>query len=129
MMMMMAPANSSPSFSRSDRVRKALMREIADIIKTDLKDYRLEDQVISVTDVELSKDMSIAKVYISILSEEAVQADLMTILLGYTGKIRKAVGQRVQLRHTPEIQLFLDHSLERGMKLQQLLDKITKGEV
>ena len=128
MMMMMASSNATPAFSRSDRVRKALMREIADIIKTDLKDHRLDDQVISVTDVELSKDISIAKVYISILAEESVQADLMTILMSYTGKIRKAVGHRVQLRHTPEIQLFLDHSLERGMKLQQLLDKISKGE-
>jgi ribosome-binding factor A len=130
MMMMMAPAaKGTPAFSRTDRVRKALMREIADIIKTDLKDHRLDDQVISVTDVELSKDISIAKVYISILADEALQTDLMTILMSYTGKIRKAVGQRIQLRHTPEIHLFLDHSLERGMKLQQLLDKLSKGEV
>jgi ribosome-binding factor A len=130
--MMMVLGGGQPaasSFSRSDRVRKAIMREVADIIKTEVKDYRLEDQVISVTDVELTKDLSVAKVYISIFSaDEAQQTELMNVLLGYTGKIRKAIGQRIQLRHTPEIQLFLDHSLERGVKLQQLLDKIAKGE-
>jgi ribosome-binding factor A len=126
---MMPAGNNRQTFTRADRVRKALMREIADIIATEIKDPRLDNQVISITDVEVSTDLSVAKVYISILADEAQQTELMTLLLGYKGKIRKAVGQRIQLRHTPELSLHLDTSLERGTHLSLLLEKIARGEL
>jgi ribosome-binding factor A len=121
-------SQASQGFHRSDRVRKALMREVADILMTEIKDPQLEGWVISVTDVEVSADLSVAKVYISILGEKEEQIEVMTRLLDYTSKIRKAVGHRVRLRHTPEIVLKLDEALERGTRLTQLLDKIAKGE-
>jgi ribosome-binding factor A len=79
--------------------------------------------------VELSSDLRHAKLFISILADEDRQNEMMTILLDSIPKIRKHVGQRIQLRHTPEIELELDRSLERGARVSQLLDRIARGEV
>lgn len=130
-----APGGGEPwqgqgkSHSRQDKVRKALLREIGDILNTEIKDPRLDHQVISVTDVVLSQDMSHAKVYLSILADEDRRAELMTLLLEHTPKIRKAVGHRVRLRHTPQLHLLLDDSLERGTRMTQLLEQIARGEL
>jgi ribosome-binding factor A len=114
---------------RLERVRKAIMRELASLIANDLKDPRLDHQVISITDVEVTNDLSHAKVFISILGDEEERNQLMTLLLDYKGKLRKGLSQTLQLRHTPELHLHLDDSLERGLRMSQLLDKIAKGEL
>jgi ribosome-binding factor A len=117
-------------FSRVDRVRKAIMRELGDILKMEIQDPRLDDIVISVTDVELTPDLTVAKAYLSIyLDDEEERNEVMTILMGHQSRIRKAIGQRIRLRHTPEIHLKFDNSLERGVRISMLLDKISKGEV
>lgn len=122
--------NQRQEFSRVDRVRKAIMRELGDIIQNEIKDPRLEDLVISVTDVELTQDLSVAKAFISIFVEdEDARNEIMTILLEHQGKARKLIGQRIRLRHTPEIHFKFDDSLARGMRVSQLLDKINRGEV
>jgi ribosome-binding factor A len=122
----MASEKTNP---RMERIRKAIMRELADLIANDLKDPRLDHQVISITDVEVTNDLSHAKVFISILGEEEERNQLMTLLMEYKGKLRKGLSQSLQLRHTPELHLHLDDSLERGLRMSQLLDKIAKGEI
>ena len=121
--------HSNQAFSRRDRVEKALLREVSDIVKNEVKDPRLDDTVISVTQVRLSNDLKYAKVFVSIFAEDEVQNELMTILLESTSRIRKEVGKRVRLRNTPEIELLLDQSLEHGMRINSLLDQISKGEL
>lgn len=116
-------------FSRSDRIRKAIIREFSDIVAHEIKDPRLVNQVISVTDAEVSGDMRHTKVFVSILGEEEVQNEIMEILTENTPKIRHAMGQRIRLRYTPEIHIHLDNSLERGSRVTQLLNQISKGEV
>jgi ribosome-binding factor A len=117
-------------FTRADRVRKAIMRELGDILKNELQDPRLDDIVISVMDVDLTPDLTVAKAFISIyLDDEDERNQVMTILMGHQAKVRKAIGQRIRLRHTPEIHFKFDDSLERGVRISMLLDKISKGEV
>ncbi len=116
-------------FSRVDRVRKALMREVSDIIRKEVKDPRLANEVISITDVELSGDLRHAKIYVSIYGPEETQTQDMDILQEWTPQIRSEVGRRIRLHHTPEIQFYLDNSLERGSRVTQLLDQISRGEV
>jgi ribosome-binding factor A len=116
-------------FSRQDKVRKALMREVSAIMSTEIREPALQDQVVSVTDVELSADMRHAKVFISIMADEAKQAELLELLQAHQPLIRQQVGQRIRLRHTPEIHMFLDDSLERGSRISQLLDQISRGEL
>jgi len=116
-------------FSRTDRIRKAIIREFSDILKHEIKDPILVNQLISVTDVEVSGDMRHAKVFVSIMGEESLQQDIMTVLLENKPKIRSAIGQRIRLRYTPEIDIKLDNSLERGTRITQLLNQISRGEV
>lgn len=105
------------------------MRETSDIIRRQVKDPRLTNEVISITDVEISKDLRHAKIFVSIFGAPEVQTELMEILKEWTPQVRSEIGKRVRLHHTPEIQFLLDNSLERGSRVTQLLDQISKGEV
>lgn len=116
-------------FSRADRVRKALMREVSDIIRTEVKDPSLADVMVSVTDVDVSGDLRHAKIFVSILGADELQSSVMEILKTWTPQVRQEVGRRVRLHHTPEIAFYLDDSLERGSRVSQLIDKISRGEV
>ena len=116
-------------FSRTDRIRKAIIREFNDILTKDVKDPRLTNHLISVTDAEVTGDMRHARIFVSVMGEESVQNEIMTILQEHAPRIRSALGQRIRLRYTPEVDLKLDNSLERGARVTQLLNQISRGEV
>jgi ribosome-binding factor A len=119
---------SRNEFSRSDRVRKALIREVSDIIANEVKNPALRNEIISITDIELSKDLSHAKIYISVFGDPERQAAILEILQEEKPKIRSLVGQRIRLRHTPDLAFYLDNSLERGVRISQLLNQIASEE-
>src|SRR4051812_46466488 len=112
-----------PEFTRGDRVRKAIIREFSDILMREVKEPRLSGILISVTDVEVSGDLRHAQVFVSIMSDEATQQEAMSLLAEQTPRIRAELGQRIRLRHTPEIEIHLDTSLERGSRITQLLNR------
>lgn len=116
-------------FSRSDRVRKAIMREVSDIIAHAIKEPRLANVLISVTDVEVTHDLRFARIFVSVLGEEETRNEIMDILKEAQPKVRSELGGRVRLRYTPEIDIRLDDSLERGARVTQILDQIARGEV
>jgi len=116
-------------FSRGDKIRKAMMREVSDIIARELKEPVLANQIISVTDVDISPDNRHARVYVSILGDETKRNEIMEALVESQPKIRQHVGQRIRLRYTPEIEIRYDDSLERGSRVTELLNQISKGEV
>lgn|SRR5574344_502317 len=113
---------------RNERVRKTLMKEIADIIQKDIKDARIGG-VISITDIELSHDNSFAKVYYSVFAPDKAKEQTIKALEDNISKIRYEVGKRIRLRLTPELRFIPDDSLERGTKVMDLIDKISKGEI
>lgn len=114
--------------NRPDRVKKALTREISDLLNKEIKDPRLSG-IVSVTDVELSGDCRHAKVFVSVFGSEEEQKSSMKALESSTGFIRTEVGKRIKMRHTPEIIFRMDDSLERGSRVSQLIDKISRGEL
>lgn len=120
---------SSGKVSRVDKVRKALMREMAEAIRVDLGGPELEGQVVSVTDVDVSQDLRHAKFFLSILADETKKLLIMDYLLTNLPKLRYAIGKRVQLRFVPEIKLELDNSLERGTRVYHIIEKIARGEI
>lgn len=120
---------SRSGFSRGDKVRKAMMREVSDIIRGELNEPALVNEVISVTDVVISPDNRHAKVFVSILGDDEKRETIMAVLIESQSKIRQHVGQRVRLRYTPEIEIRYDDSLERGSRVTDLLNQISKGEV
>lgn len=113
---------------RNERVRKTLMKEIADIIQKEIRDPRIAG-VISITDIELSHDNSFAKVYFSVFASEEAKKQTIDALEENVSKIRYEVGKRVRLRLTPELRFIPDDSLERGTRVMDLIDKVSKGEI
>lgn len=110
---------------RIDRLREQMKAEISDILRREMKDPRLG--FVSVTDVEMSQDLRHAKVYVSILGDEAAKRETIAALQGAVGFVRTEIGRRIRLRHTPEIVFKLDESIERGARIFELLEQI-KGE-
>ena len=114
--------------TRGDRVRKTLMKEISEIIRRNVKDPRISG-IVSVTDLEVTSDFSQANVYISVYGSDEEKIQTMEALEDNAPKIRCEVGKRVRLRNTPEIIFKRDDSLERGVRITELIDKISKGEL
>lgn len=99
-----------------------MQKEIADIIRNSIKDPRLPG-LVSVTAVRVTKDLRYAKVYISVFGSEQEKQNALQALKHAAGFVRREVGQRIQLRYTPEITFLLDDSIEQGMHISHLIDK------
>ena len=113
---------------RNERVRKALMREISDIIFREIKDPQICGMV-SITDVDVSPDNSAARVFYSVYGNDQVKEKTSKALERHVGQIRHEVGKRIRLRKTPTLLFILDDSMERGSKIMELINKIERGEV
>ena len=105
---------------RNERVRKELMRDISDILR---KEIRGLAGVVSVLDVEVSHDNSFAKVIYSVLGSEEQVEKTKDIIEKSTPKIRYEVGKRIRLKF-----VYTD-SLEKGSKVSEIIDKISRGEL
>ncbi len=113
---------------RNERVRKTLMKEIADILQKEIRDPRISG-VVSILDVEVSHDNSYAKVYYSVFGNEEQKENTIEAMKQNTSKIRHEVGKRIRLRLTPELRFIYDDSVERGTKITEIIDKISRGEI
>ena len=111
---------------RNERVRKELMRDISDILR---KEIRGLAGVVSIVDVEVAHDNSYAKVVYSVLGSEEQIEHTKEIIEKSTSKIRYEVGKRIRLRLTPELRFIQDNSIERGSRVNEILEKISRGEV
>lgn len=112
---------------RSGRINEEMRKEISNIIRNDVKDPRLTAMT-SVTKVDVTKDLRYAKVYVSIYGSEESRESTLQALRGSVGFIRREVGHRVKLRHTPEIIIEVDSTIEQGMHIDALLQKIKEQE-
>ena len=113
---------------RNERVRKALMREISDIILKDIKDLSING-MISIIDVEVSSDNSAAKVFYSVFGDDEVKKRTIAALERHVGQIRHEIGKRIRLRKTPLLTFIPNDSLEKGAKMTELINKIERGEI
>ena len=111
---------------RNERVRKELMRDISDILR---KEIRGLAGVVSILDVEVSHDNSFAKVIYSVLGSPEQIEKTKEIIEKSTPKIRFEVGKQIRLRLTPELKFVYTDSLEKGSRVSELIDKISRGEV
>lgn len=116
------------STERALRVAQSIKRELAEMIRRDLKDPRLTG-LISITDVECSPDLRATKVFISVFGENINKQAVIECLTEEAGYMRGEICRRLKLRFAPELSFKLDDSLERGAKVSELLGKISRGEV
>ncbi|MEW5744693.1 MAG: 30S ribosome-binding factor RbfA [Nitrospirota bacterium] len=108
-------------YKRSQRLNILLREEIADIIMKKVKDPRLG--FVTVTDVELSDDLKIARVFISTLKDEE-RAAAVEILNAAKGLIRSEVAKRVRVKVIPSLEFRIDTSIARGDRIDRLLREI-----
>ncbi len=111
---------------RNERVRKELMRDIAEILR---KEIRGLEGVVSVVDVEVSHDNSFAKVIYSVLGSPEQIEKSKEVIEKNTPKVRYEVGKRIRLRLTPELKFVYSDSFEKGSRVTELIDKISRGEI
>ncbi|RSK27073.1 30S ribosome-binding factor RbfA [Bacillus sp. HMF5848] len=107
---------------RANRVAEQMKKEIGDIIGKKIKDPRIG--FMTVTDVRVSGDLQIAKVYISVLGDEEQRQNTLKGLAKAKGFIRSEVGSRIRLRKTPEILFEIDESIDYGNRIETLLHEI-----
>lgn len=107
--------------ARLERVRMAIKQEVSDVLRS-FKDPRLG--FVSVTDVEVSKDARVAKIFVSVLGGDGDKEKSLAALRSGSGFVRTELGQRLALRYAPEIVFRLDESIERGVRIQSLLGKL-----
>ncbi|GGB39270.1 ribosome-binding factor A [Oceanisphaera marina] len=107
-------------FSRARRVGQELQKEIAMILQREIKDDRLK--LVTVSGVELTKDLSTAKVFVTFLENDPEKVKQgMKVLKDASGFIRSLVGKAMRLRVTPELRFVYDQSLVEGVRISTLV--------
>ncbi len=104
---------------RKGRLQEDIKREISDIVAKQVKDPRLG--FISITDVELSRDFSHAKVFFSVYGDEEQQLQTAEGLNRAKGFVRTELGKRIRVRHIPELHFLYDSSIEHGARINRIL--------
>ena len=107
------------SFSRRDRVAEQVRRELAELIRSEVKDPRVG--MVSITDVEVTPDYAHAKVFFSTLGGAAQVPEVLAGLTKASGFLRRELGRRIRIPTTPQLHFVFDVSLERGMGMDQLI--------
>lgn len=112
---------------RGGRINEEVRREISVILRDEIKDPRMTAMV-SITSVKVSKDLKYAKVFVSIFGKnEEEKNETFAALKSASGYVRREVGQRMNLRNTPQIIFELDDSISYSMRIEELIEK-TKGK-
>ncbi|MGI6041220.1 MAG: 30S ribosome-binding factor RbfA [Candidatus Alectryocaccobium sp.] len=109
------------------RVNQAVQRELSNIIRNEVKDPRVGIMT-SVTAVDVATDLKTCKAYISILGNEEEKAETMKALEKAEGFIRRSLAANLNLRNTPEIRFVEDDSIEYGVNMSELIDKVIEKD-
>lgn len=115
---------STKSFPRSSRVAHQIQRALSELIRREVRDPRLG--MVTLTEVQVSKDLSYAKVFYSVLGAEKSIAQ--EILDGAADMLRGPLGRALGLRHSPELRFVNDELIEQGAKLSALIQKAVKDD-
>ena len=107
-------------FQRSDRVAEQVRRDLADLIRSELKDPRVG--MISLTAVELTPDYAHAKVFYATLNSEHLE-EIERGLKRASGFLRRELGRRIHIHTLPELHFIYDNSIERGASLSLLINQ------
>ena len=112
--------------TRRQKVARILKEELSRIFREEMNDPRLG--FISITEVEVSADLRLAHVYVSVYGTPEEQQQTINALDHARGYLRGTLGREVNLRFTPELNFHLDRSIERGARIFELLKEIKQQE-
>ena len=111
-------------FSRATRLADQIQRDLADLIRLEVRDPRVG--LVTITTVEVTRDLSHARVFVTSLSETAA-AESVKALTHAAGFLRSRLAQTLKLRTIPELHFVYDASVERGVRLSKLIDEAVQS--
>ncbi|MDH8977349.1 30S ribosome-binding factor RbfA [Staphylococcus epidermidis] len=111
---------------RAERVGEQMKQEIMDIVNNKVKDPRVG--FLTITDVELTNDLSQAKVYLTVLGNDKEVDNTFKALYKATGFIKSELGSRMRLRIIPELTFEYDESIEYGNKIERMIQDLHKND-
>ena len=107
---------------RSNRVAEEIKKELSDIIRHDMNDPRVKG-LVSVTHVDVSRDISSANIYLSCLGDAQAQGDTVKAFKQASGFIRGELANRLHLRFIPELTFKVDQSIRIGARINELINQ------
>ena len=105
---------------RQKRLQSIFLKEITDIIQNGIKDPGLG--FVTISDVTISKDLSYAKVYVSFLGKKERNDAGLKVLVNAKGYIRSELAKRLKVYKVPELQFYIDDSLEKARRIDAIID-------
>jgi len=111
---------------RARRVGDEVQRELADLLRTEVKDPRVGP--VTITAVEVSGDLSHAKICVTLLAGREHADEAVKALQHTAGFLRSALAHRLSLYSVPQLHFAYDDSIENGMKLSQLIDEAVAAD-
>lgn len=112
-------------FKRAERVSGQLRRELAQLIQSEVKDPAVG--LVSVSDVEVSRDLSHAKVFVTVF-DESHAADSIRALKRAAGFLRSRLGQELRMRNIPQLHFTHDDSVEKGQHMDELIEAAVQSD-
>ena len=109
---------------RTGRLGEEIKKIVGAMLITEVKDPRLQGKIISVTDVDVSRDGSYATCYVSVMAgtnDKTAEEEAVEGLRSATGLFRKEIGKQVKLRRVPELTFKIDNSLEYGLHIENVI--------
>ena len=111
--------------NRINRINEEIQRELADLLRT-VKDPRVQG-LISITRVDTTTDLRYCRVYVSALDQSDIK-EVVKGLKSAAGYLRRELGRALTLRYTPELQFMADDSIERGVRMVSMIDRILEED-
>ena len=113
-------------FPRSKRVGQQVQKELMELIRKEVKDPRIG--LISLTDVEMSKDLGFADIYVSAFGDGDEAATASDILNEASGYLRHLLGKEMRLRVIPQLRFHADNSIADGMRMSKVIDDAVQSD-
>ena len=112
---------------RLGRVNELIRTELSDLLLTHVNDPRLS-QIVSITSVDVSLDLGLAKVYVSVMGGGEEKRDSLKGLSNAAGFLRRELGRKIKLKKTPALRFILDDSIEEGERVMTIIRGVTTLE-
>ncbi len=109
-------------FSRTRRVAEQIQRELALLLQREMRDPRISG--VTISSVDVTRDLSLAKVYFTLLSDDANPREAKQVLEKASGFLRHALGEHMLMRVLPQLRFIYDETLVKGTELTNLIDQV-----
>lgn len=111
---------------RIARLNEQLKREIAGLLRTEVRDPRIG--LVSVTGVQVATDLGSARVFVQVLGDDRERAETLAGLDAAAPFLRRTLGQELRIRRIPELRFLEDPSLERAQRIERILSQVLPAE-